>query len=274
MNILKKLEKKIEEAVRKLPLLSGAPREPLEISRDILGEVEGKISSLGGGRRVFPFNLLRIRLHAPDDEWRALYEVAFLNNSTLENAVREHLRPPRCEPPAALEVAVEIIEEPTEGDAAYHITYEAKRDGASAPDGEARGVTKGGAKGKAKGKAQLVVVRGTAAPMKYRLTKKRTNIGRQPEVLDKEGLPLRRNDLVFVEDGGDEVNQTVSRIHAHINHDRETGEFRLHDDNSAYGTLIIRQSGRRVKVTRGLGAPLHSGDEIFFGQARVLFKNE
>lgn len=265
MNILKKLEKKIEDSLKKLPLLSSAPREPLELSRDILAELEGKISSLGGGRRVFPFNLLHIHLHAPDDERRTLYEVAFLNNRTLEGAVREHLRPPRCEPPALLEVIVEVDEEPAEGGTAYHIIYEAKLAGTLSSADEA--------KGRAKAKAQLIVVHGKAEPMKYRLTKKRTNVGRQPEVLDKEGLPLRRNDLVFLEDG-DEVNQTVSRIHAHINHDRETGEFRLHDDNSAYGTLIIRESGRRLKVTRGLGAPLHSGDEIFFGQARVLFKNE
>jgi hypothetical protein len=263
MDFLKKLEKKIEGAMKRLPIGPGEQWEPLELKRAILEEVEGKITSLGGGRRVFPFNHLNVMLHASGAERRVLYEVAFVNDDALANAVRERLSEPRCERPASLDVVVELVDEAEQHWAAagYQVIFERRT--AAAPT----------RKGKGKARAQLVVIQGEAESMKYGITKKRTNIGRQTEVLDKDGLPLRRNDLVFLEERG-EVNQTVSRIHAHIDYHRETGEFRLHDDNSAYGTFIIRSSGRRVKVTRSLGAPLRSGDEIFFGQARVLFKNE
>jgi FHA domain len=263
MNILRRLEKKIDEVMKKVPSGSGGQDEPLETRRAILDEMESKIVSLGGGRRVFPFNMLKIQLLARDIERQALYEVAFVKNNALAAALRERLSPPRCEPVPDLEVSVEIVEERGLDWAGkgHRVDYDRRR------------VEEKKNKGEAKSPAQLIVMQGEAEQTQYSITKKRTNIGRQAEVLDKDGLPLRRNDLIFLEDGC-EINQTVSRLHAHINYDRDAGEYRLHDDNSAYGTLIIRASGSRVKVTRSLGTALNSGDEIFFGQARVIFKNE
>lgn len=262
MGILDKFEKAVDDALKKLGR-HGRRREPLEVGRAIVAEVESKITPLGGGRRVFPFGRLTVQLYAPDAEARALYDAAFVGNRALAKLIGEQLRPPRCEVPSNLNVSVVVVEDAdvewaTEG---FKVTYEGAAPAPASDNGDK------------KAKAQLVVMHGKAQKAKYQITKRRTNIGRQAEVLDNDGLPLRRNDLAF-DDGGGEVNETVSRVHAHIQFNKETGEYRLHDDNSAYGTLIIRADGRRVKVTRGLGAPLQPGDEIYFGQARVLFKND
>ena len=72
MSLLKETEK-LEEKVRLL--IEGlfgkeAAREPLEIRRAILREIEGKIEPVGRNRRAFPFNRLRVHLFAsdPNDE--------------------------------------------------------------------------------------------------------------------------------------------------------------------------------------------------------------
>ena len=52
-----------------------------------------------------------------------------------------------------------------------------------------------------------------------------------------------------------------------------SGEFRLFDDGSAYGTSVIH-NGRLVNVppAGGRGLRIMPGDEIYVGQARVLFE--
>jgi hypothetical protein len=65
----------------------------------------------------------------------------------------------------------------------------------------------------------------------------------------------------------------VSRSHAHIAWDAETGRHRIFDDRSAYGTTVAR-GGHIIPVPKGgsKGVALESGDEILLGQARVLFE--
>ena len=53
----------------------------------------------------------------------------------------------------------------------------------------------------------------------------------------------RRNDLAFAADT--EINRSVSREHAHIQHDRVSGEYRLFNDRwyprgGECGTWIVR----------------------------------
>jgi hypothetical protein len=95
------------------------------------------------------------------------------------------------------------------------------------------------------------------------LSKLRIYIGRLPEVLDAQGRPVRRNDIVL-------DHSTVSRAHAHIEWDAGSGEYRLFDDGSSYGTGIVHD-GRLVNVPAGAGRGirLHPGDELYLGQARV-----
>lgn len=257
MSFFERLERAIEK------LIGGGRdrhREPLEISRSIINELEAKITPLGGGRRVFPYTRLTVHLYAGDAERRSIYEVAFVNERRLERSIRDYLRAPKCETPAGLLINVQI-EETSKADLiarGYALEY-----GSSAPEQEPDPIIKS---------PVLVVVQGIAQTSEYPIVKKRTNIGRQAEVHDTDGRPFRRNDLAFLNDNN-EVNQTVSKVQAHIEHNSQTGEYRLYDDESAFGTLIIREDGQRFEVTKRLGCVLRPGDEIYFGQARVLFKN-
>jgi hypothetical protein len=114
---------------------------------------------------------------------------------------------------------------------------------------------------------ELIVTHGVATQQRY-TTSPPIAIGRGDEVRDSRQRLLRTNDLVFAEGAGD-VNDTVSRRHARIEHDEASGTFRVYDDGSAQGTSVVRQ-GRGIAVPRGTrGVRLQSGDEIVLGRARV-----
>ena len=115
---------------------------------------------------------------------------------------------------------------------------------------------------------------GTANVAELRLTKPRTHIGREIDVYRNQGL-YRRNDLAFVEDT--EINRSVSREHAHIRHDRATGEYRLFNDRwyqrgAECGTWIVRDGLSREVHRDPRGTRLEPGDEIHFGRAIVMFE--
>jgi hypothetical protein len=121
--------------------------------------------------------------------------------------------------------------------------------------------------------ARLVVVSGAANKTEIPLQKTRTNIGRLIDVYKEQGLS-RRNDLAFAEDNP--VNRTVSREHAHIVHDKKTGEYRLFNDrwyklgNKAENNcgLWIVRDGMGQEVHRDTrGTRLLPGDEIHLGKA-------
>src|SRR5207253_7048066 len=113
---------------------------------------------------------------------------------------------------------------------------------------------------------KLTVVRGEADAGEYAIDAERVNIGRLKEVVgEKDGL-RRRNDVAFAE-----TETTVSREHAHIRYDAESGKYRLYDSGSQRGTSIFR-GGRRLEAPRVRGVQLRSGDEIHVGDARLKFE--
>ena len=74
--------------------------------------------------------------------------------------------------------------------------------------------------------------------------------------------------MAFV-DSDAPANQSVSRRHAHIRHEPQTGEFRLYDDRSAQGTGVLR-GGKTIAVPPGTrGIRLQPGDEIVLGEAKL-----
>jgi hypothetical protein len=78
---------------------------------------------------------------------------------------------------------------------------------------------------------------------------------------------------VVFEEGADEANATVSRAHAHIRFERESGEYRICDDESEYGTRIFRD-GKSIEIPAGnrRGERLRAGDEIYLGRACLRFE--
>jgi predicted component of type VI protein secretion system len=96
----------------------------------------------------------------------------------------------------------------------------------------------------------------------------RIDLGRCAEVRDSRHRLIRTNHVAFLERSGD-VNQSVSRRHAHISYEAAATCFRVHDDGSEHGTGVVRR-GRTLAVPRGTrGVRLESGDEIVLGEARV-----
>jgi pSer/pThr/pTyr-binding forkhead associated (FHA) protein len=123
-----------------------------------------------------------------------------------------------------------------------------------------------------------MVTAGTPNKTEIQLQKIRTNIGRLVDVYKSEGLS-RRNDLAFAEDNP--INRTVSREHAHILHDKQTGEYRLFNDrwytrgNKAENNcgLWIVRDGMGQEVHRDTrGTKLLPGDEIHLGKAVLKFQ--
>jgi hypothetical protein len=122
--------------------------------------------------------------------------------------------------------------------------------------------------------ARLVVREGDANSAELPLDKARINIGRVVDVYREAGL-YRRNDLAFGADS--EINRSVSREHAHIQHDRVSGEYRLFNDRwyprgGDCGTWIVRDGMSQEVHRNARGTKLEPGDEIHFGKAVVAFE--
>jgi hypothetical protein len=259
MSFFSEVEKAIEREFRKWTQKAFGPAqsdELLLIHQNILEEVESKIRTVRRGKQIFPYTHLLVRLVSADSAGRELLHAAFAQNRRLENDVRECLAGAGCELPAGFSLDIETAET---GPKILEILYEIHDVPAipSAPKASA---------------AQIVVVRGKANHDAFVLDRSRINIGRLPELTDFRQRVIRRNDLVF-EEGADEANATVSRGHAHIRFDAETGAYRLCDDGSEYGTRIFRD-GRSIEIPPGgkRGERLNTGDEIYLGRACIRFE--
>jgi len=270
MSFFSEVEKTIERAFRKWTERAFGPAqsdELLLVHRAILEEIEGKIQTVQRGQRLFPYNYLRVRLVSPEPERRVLFQAAFAQDRRLENDIRDSMQGAGCTLPAAFAVDVETVEEGPKG---FEIAY-AIRENPSAP-APASPPAPAPAPETEPTPGRLVVVRGKAAQENYAIEKPRINIGRMQELTDSRQRIVRRNDIVF-EEGGDDANATVSRAHAHIRFDRPSGQYRICDDESEFGTRIFRE-GRSIEVPAGnrRGERLCAGDEIYVGRTCLRFE--
>ena len=266
MSFFSEVEKTIERTFRKWTERAFGPvqsDELLLVHRAVLEEIEGKIQTVQRGRRLFPYNYLRVRLVSPEEERRALFQAAFGQDRRLENDIRECLQAAGCDLPSGLVVDVETAAEGAKGFEIEYAIREAPPAPASAMEPQPKREWM---------PARLVVMRGKAAMETYALDKPRTNIGRMQELTDSEQRVVRRNDVVF-DEGEDEANATVSRAHAHIRLETGAGEYRICDDESEYGTRIFRE-GKSIEVPAGnrRGERLRAGDEVYLGRACVRFE--
>ena len=232
-----------------------APPEFAEIRLAALDEVRRK-SYRAGARKVFPFDLIRVSLRGIEESRAELFRGGFFRKY-LEQEVHTALRADGCRFPEALRVEVAVATGlPQPGERWLHV------EAASQSTDAATRI------------ARLIVRAGSANVTELRLTKPRTHIGREIDVYRNQGL-YRRNDLAFVEDT--EINRSVSREHAHIRHDRATGEYRLFNDRwyergAPSGIWIVRDGISREVHRDTRGAKLEPGDEIHFGRAIVMFE--
>lgn len=235
----------------------GSAQTPLEVRREILEQVESGIVVDSGGAN-FPFARIVIGLKPPNEVLHDVFEAAFLQDSSLKEDILEKLKGAQAQFPSDLDVVVEFRPADTTPDAGPWYTLDLVR-----PDPALQREIP---------EVRLTVVKGTAERPAYRMKQERILVGRLPEVLDREGRLVRRNDVVFL-DNGEEINGTVGRAHARIWFDSEKREYYIMDEVSRYGTQIFRQ-GRSIEAPGGnpRGIRLRSGDDIYFGQACLQFE--
>ncbi|MGH9314717.1 MAG: FHA domain-containing protein [Vicinamibacterales bacterium] len=250
------LDRTVEGLVR-----SGA-REPLEIVHAIVEAAQKEVQSSGRGRRVFPFNAVTVTILAPSPEARARFEAVFADGPPLGDRIVAHLGSAGCPiNDSDLDLTVNYDVRPRKGwrSPEFHIEFarvaKPERRNPEADSTPPR--------------VEVTVLNGTAERRTYALAASmRIDIGRCAEVRDSRHRLIRTNHVAFLERSGD-VNQTVSRRHAHISYEPLSRSFRLHDDGSEHGTGIVRQ-GRSLAVPRGVrGVRLEPADEIVLGDARV-----
>jgi len=237
-------------------------REPLEIVHLVGEAVEREIQAGGRGTRVFPFNSITLSVLAPSREERARFEAVFAGEPSLRDRVVAQLRSKSC-PILDLTLDVAYVARAAKDWRHPQFSLVFARVARPAPS-EARPAP-------TFVRIDLKVVRGTADRNSYSFAAARIDLGRCAEVRDTRNRLVRTNHVAFVEGSG-EVNQSVSRRHAHLTYEPASGSYRLCDDGSAHGTSVVRD-GSTVTVSPGsLGVRLRTGDELVLGEARLRIR--
>jgi FHA domain-containing protein len=261
----RKLERKISRTVDAAveEFVGPSAITPLEIVHAVLDRAEQQIQEIGRGRRVFPFNLVRVHVVAGPKEKEARARIAAVIDGppTLAERVADRLRSAGC---AAQDITTEVIFARARAahwpSSDFHVEFD--RIAVPAPEAPAP------ESAVECGPIRLTIVKGAAAQRAYVFKGGRIDMGRRAEVLDQRQRLIRTNHVAFLEEGADQ-NATVSRRHAHIDFNQAQACYRLWDDRSVHGTSIIR-NGRTIRVPAGgRGLRLEAGDEIVLGAARL-----
>ena len=263
MGILSTFEK-TEEGMRRLFRRAFGKRTtppPMDVRYEILKQVESKII-LESGEKLFPFGKITIQLRPTVGSLHQDSESLFLEEGTLKTDIRQRLIDLQVRYPEDLEITTET---PKSSSSAPGQTFQN-------PLFKLNFIRLSELRRSEIPETSLVILRGLAEQKAYRIRKANILVGRLSEVMDREGRMVRKNDVVFLDDGND-VNSSVTPAHARIWFDFERREFRIMDEGSRYGTCIVR-NGRSVEMPDGdpTGVCLQSGDEIYFGQAGVRFE--
>ncbi len=255
------ISNRVDDMVRRGP--QPAVREPLAVMLAIVDAVEQQVQHAGRGRRVFPFNRLRVTIVAAGRDERAHFTAVFDEEPTLDQRIAERLSACGCDT-ARLVTRTGYVAAPAEGwaDPQFHLEF--ARVAAVAeeePPPQTAPATPAG------GRIKLAVAGGAAERDAYSFTEERINIGRCAQVLDRRLRLIRINHVAFRDDAGPS-NAGVSRRHAHIVRDA-AGVYHVIDDHSARGTYLLRR-GRTIDVPAGgRGLRLQPGDELVLGGARL-----
>jgi hypothetical protein len=251
--IARRLDRAARDAV------GAVTREPLEIVHLVLETVEHEIQPGGRGTRLFPFNSITLSVLASSREERARLDAVLSGDLPVRDRIVEHLRSKSCpidDLTVILSYAARAPKDWRHPQFNLAFARVARARAATTPPDPAFA------------RLDVTVVRGTAEKKTYSFAAKRIDLGRRAEVRDTRNRLIRTNHVAFAEGAG-EVNQSVSRRHAHIAYEPVSGGYRLRDDGSAHGTSVVRD-GSTVPVPSGsLGVRLRPGDEIVLGEARL-----
>ncbi len=124
--------------------------------------------------------------------------------------------------------------------------------------------------------AYVHILSGEAEQKVYKLTPgmKRLNIGREKKVQTADGY-FRQNDIAFPDTSSNESNRSVSRQHAHLEYNHESGAFYLFADEGGvppHNKIKVRTSdGAQIKLqTMEIGHKLQEGDQAIIGESAVI----
>lgn len=122
--------------------------------------------------------------------------------------------------------------------------------------------------------AYIRVLNGEADKELYTITSTpgKINIGREKKVQTSDGF-MRENFIAF--NGNSESNRSVSRQHAHIIWDNESGSFILFPDEGGLppmNKIKVREAGGNTFKLQAaeIGHHLHEGDQIILGESALL----
>jgi hypothetical protein len=126
-------------------------------------------------------------------------------------------------------------------------------------------------------KAYLRTLNGESEKMEYQLTAEsgKINIGREHKVQVSDGF-FRINQIAFPDASANEANKFISRQHAHIEWDSDSGAFLLFADeggipprNKVKIRSVADHNPVKLNVVE-LGHVLQEGDQIILGELAVL----
>lgn len=125
--------------------------------------------------------------------------------------------------------------------------------------------------------AYIRVLSGEAEKEEYPITSDsgRINIGREKKVQDDEGF-FRLNMIAFPADSKNECNKYISRQHAHIEWNNDTGYFVLYADEGGVpprNKIKVRSANDENPVklnSTHIGHVLQEADQVILGESAVL----
>ena len=243
--------------------LQKAPAEPLEVRRNLLDAVERAAEP---HKKNFTFNRLVVHVLAENDKTRLLYEAALdAPGEPFREAVLRRLADARIRTQGSLNISWKLHrtmpQRLAEAFGGKHIYVELHRR-------------------KVYTTATLTVVQGKTPREKYTIKSGITaTLGRGAEVIDEKGRRVRRNTVAFQDyedrrlgEAERKIHKTISRAHASIRYDEADAVFRLYDDQSTWGTSVVREDYEMpIQVKKQHPVPLQDGDLIYVGKACVRF---
>jgi hypothetical protein len=124
--------------------------------------------------------------------------------------------------------------------------------------------------------AYIKVLNGEAEETVYEIhsSNKKINIGREKNAQVSDGY-LRQNQIAFPDNSANKSNRSISRQHAHIEWNEESGAFCLYADEGGIPPSnkikVKPEHGQEVRlVTTEIGYHLKEGDQIILGESALL----
>ncbi len=127
------------------------------------------------------------------------------------------------------------------------------------------------------GSARITILNGKAEKVAYEITSAdgKINIGREAKAQVSDGF-FRLNQIAFPGDSKNESNKFISRQHAHIEWNNESGCFILFADEGGVppgNKIKIKTPGKEILTklhSTQIGHKLNEGDQVILGESAVF----